>query len=371
MTHKANSETGIPLDILGIEPKDYSTADWLRMALLCPIRFLTNWQPYHKYIVEMGIDSPTLPKNMAYLLTIIRPRTAIFLNALATHTEFFPGGVDQIAREKGRLIESLPKNGLAILNADDTKVISYKNRAKAVVMTFGKNGKDVRINDWQVDNHGTRFKFNQTDLELPGYILPNHFAMIFASALCIALDEDYTLEEGCQLLQKHFKLEPGRSSVIEGISGSMIIDSSYNASAGPTIDMLELLAKVPGKRKLALLGDMRELGSQAKTEHERVVAEALTVCEEIFLVGPLMKKYGLPIETGKPVHWYENSRLAGGAIKPLLKTGDILLVKGSQNTIFLESAVEALMANPEEAEKLLCRRGEFWEKQRRIGVCGY
>lgn len=90
VSYKANSESGIPLNILGIKPCDYSTIDWLRMVILAPIKLLTNWQVFEKYVVEMGIDSPTPPKNMEYLLTIVRPRTGIFLNALPVHTAFFP-----------------------------------------------------------------------------------------------------------------------------------------------------------------------------------------------------------------------------------------------------------------------------------------
>jgi UDP-N-acetylmuramoyl-tripeptide--D-alanyl-D-alanine ligase len=178
-----------------------------------------------------------------------------------------------------------------------------------------------------------------------------------AAALCVALDEDFTLEEGCELLKKNFKLPRGRASLIEGKNGSMIIDSSYNASPTPMLDMLELLEKVPAKRKLALLGDMRELGDESDETHERVIAKALEICYQAYFIGPSMRKNMLSGGI-----WCNNAAEAAESIK--LEEGDVLLVKGSQNTLFLETAVEKLMIHPEQADKLLCRRGEFWDKQR-------
>lgn len=356
ISSKANSESGIPLNILGLKPTDYSVVDWLRLIIMAPIKFLTNWQVFDKYIVEMGIDAPTPPKNMEYLLTIIKPRTAVFLNVLQTHTQFF-SGIDEIAKEKGKLIESLPKNGLAVLNADDPKVIQFKTKTKATVMTFGiDKANDVSVETWQVSRVGTKFKFNDVWLTLP-YLLPEHFGQTLAAALCIALDEDYTLKEGCDLLRKNFRLPKGRASLIEGKNGSIIIDSSYNASPTPMMDMLTLLTKIPGKRKLALLGDMRELGPETEGMHERVIRQALNTADEVHLVGPKMR---LNILSGAV--WHENALKAAEGIK--LKAGDVLLVKGSQNTLFLEAAVEKLMAYPEKASILLCRRGNFWDKQR-------
>jgi UDP-N-acetylmuramoyl-tripeptide--D-alanyl-D-alanine ligase len=322
-------------------------------VMLAPVSFLTHWQPYEKYVVEMGIDSPTPPKNMDYLLTILKPRTAIFLNVLPTHTQFFSDGIEGIAREKGKLIERLPENGLAILNADDPRVMKLTTKTKAKVMTFGEKGEHVKLTNWQVSKMGTVFEFNKTKLVLDGYALPKSMGMTIAAALCVALDEDFTIEEGLTLIKKYFALEPGRSSLIKGKNGSLIIDSSYNASPGPMKDMLELLKVVPGKRKLALLGEMRELGRETKSEHKKVVELASEICDQVWLVGAQFKGYP---------GWCQNASEAAGLIK--LEKNDVLLVKGSQNTIFLETAVEKLMAEPEKANEFLCRRGEYWDKLR-------
>jgi UDP-N-acetylmuramoyl-tripeptide--D-alanyl-D-alanine ligase len=383
--YHANSETGIPLNILGIIPQDYSMFDWLRMMLLAPIKLLTNWQPYHKYVVELGIDAPYPPKNMSYLLTILKPRTAIFLNALPVHTQNFDSLVNEtdsqkrsqalrrlIAQEKGKLITSLPANGLAILNADDPLVASFNRKTQAQVMLFGRRTGDVRILKLHPTTSGTtitfKYMFDTENLTFDNYALPAHYAHTLAAAVCVGIDEDYTLTETLQLIKKHFRLPPGRASLIQGMNQSLILDSSYNASTQPVIDMLELLSTIKAKRKLALLGDMRELGVNAKSEHQKIARHAPKHADQIFLVGPLMQRYALELLVSKmgpgQVSWFPNADQAAANLKKTLKAGDCLLVKGSQNTIYLEAAVKQLMQNPSKATKLLCRQSQFWQRQR-------
>jgi UDP-N-acetylmuramyl pentapeptide synthase len=130
--------------------------------------------------------------------------------------------------------------------------------------------------------------------------------------------------------------------------------------------MIHLLQSYPAKRKLILLGDMRELGKEAKEEHEQVLAAAFSVTDFVFATGPLMREYGLPYAQtlNKTLTWYASSRSAGTALASLLMPDDVLLVKGSQNTILMEIAVEQLLRNPADLSRL-CRRGPYWDKQRK------
>lgn len=382
VSHKANSESGIPLNILGLTPTDYSPTDWLRLVLLTPIKLLTNFETYDKYIVEMGIDSPYAPKNMQYLLTIIKPQIGIFLNAYPVHTESFdplikasdPHKRDQeakrlIAAEKGRLITSLPSSGLAILNVDDKNVHQFAKKTNASVITFGSSEKSaLRIKDFQVTLNGSHVTFennhHQATLVLDNYVLNSHFAYTLAAAVCVGLNYNIPLDESIALLKKNFSLPKSRSSIIKATNGATIIDSSYNASTIPTLDALDTLDSIAPKRKLTLLGDMRELGREAKLAHQEIAKKAASICDHIYLVGPLMKQYALPKIDSSKVTWYKNAKDAANDLKTLLKENDTLLVKGSQNTIFLEYAVEKLMQNPQDADKLLCRRGTFWDIKR-------
>jgi UDP-N-acetylmuramoyl-tripeptide--D-alanyl-D-alanine ligase len=352
VSEKANSETGIPLNILGFPGRNYSYADWFWVLPLATWKLLTNWEKYEIYVVELGVDSPRPPKNMGYLLTILKPKIGVFLNVLPVHTEAFEGlpgnPVDNIAKEKGKLITALPQDGWAVLNANDKRVISFKTKTKAQVVSFKK------------------FK-----LELKNLILSDEYQASFAAALAVAKILGINQKQAVANLKKNFKLPPGRMSLIEGIKNTRIIDSSYNASRVPLIASLKTLAQIARGRKVAVLGDMRELGSLAGKEHRLVAQAAVKTTEVIVTVGPLMQKYFVPevLRLGfKRTNLYSFSRAGQAAEalkKQIIQPGDTILVKGSQNEIFLEIVVEALMAKPQLADQLLCRRGRFWDKKRR------
>jgi len=386
-SHKANSESGIPLDILGLQAKDYSLFDWLRLTLMAPVKLLTNKLKPDIYLVEMGIDSPFPPKNMSYLLTIILPDVGIFLNANLTHAATFDALLKNkqlasnerrlaltrlIALEKGKIISKLPQSAIGILNTDDVNAAEIAHLAQATLMTYGAKGSpNLKITGVEYGKLNTKFLFKYQaktyQLNLKNMLLPTHFGYSFAAAICCGLTQDIGIGQAIRNIEDHYTLSPGRSSVIAGINGATILDSSYNASAAPTIDMLELLSKIPGKRKLALLGDLRELGESSEAEHIKVAKKAGQVCDQVNLVGPMMMEYALPVleKAGIKVTCHNSSRQAADVLKDQLQPGDLLLVKGSQNTLLLEIAVERLMTHPEDADRLLCRRGKYWDKQRR------
>lgn len=384
VSYKANSETGIPLNLLDLSPRDYSVKDWLKLMALVPVKLLTTWPRYHTYIVEMGIDSPLPPKNMSYLLSLIKPDIGVFLNAAPVHAHSFDQLVKDadnkdrediithlIAAEKGKLIQHLPASGLAVLNADDPCVIPFRTKTRAPVAIFGKEASNtVWFESMTQSLDGTSIRFHAgselATLHLKAYLLPDHFACTFAAALCVALHTGQTLAQGVQNLEKHFRLPPGRSSLLAGIKGSVLLDSSYNASTQPTIDALKLINTLKPKQGIAILGDMREMGRSSEAEHLKVAQACLRTTKAVFLVGPQMKKFVLPFlhKHNHVVTWHESALDAAKAVEKILRVGDMVLVKGSQNTIFLETAVKHLMRHKHKAKKLLCRQTSYWESVR-------
>jgi len=389
-SEKANSESGIPLNILGLYPKNFATADWLRLMIQAPIKLvvnlITSQENYDTYVAELGIDSPFPPKNMEYLLTILQPDIGIFTTVNSIHGQYFePLFLDQnkkptrhdivaaIASEKGRLIESLPVSGCAILNADEPLIAHLSNKTKAKVMTFGvKPDSTIKIVNITWTGTDTEFSFSTTTetatVSFTNYLLPSHYGHTLASALCSGLFLGQSLAEASEHLQQNLLLPPGRASLIPGKHQTKIIDSSYNSSLEPLLDMLYLLQKTPGARKFALLGDIRELGENTKQEHETLAHEAAKVCDAVYLVGPAMQQYALPIFQNKkmPAFWFKNAYEAAAQLDQDLRPNDVILVKASQNTLLLEITVELLMAEPEKAGELLCRRGDYWDHQREL-----
>lgn len=387
ISKKANSETGIPLNILGLEPTDFSVFDWLRLTILSPIMLLTNWEKYQIYVVEMGIDSPLPPKNMGYLLTILKPHIGVILNATPMHSEPFDFLVDTqdenkryqeivelIASEKGRIVTELSASDFAVINSDQNEIAALGEKTKATKYFFGQSVKSennaIKFADYKISHSGTIFRFlhqgESAEIIFKRLLLPEHFGMTFAAALCVGLIQDIPIESGCKLLEKNFQLPPGRATLIDGVNDSQIIDSSYNSSIGPALDMLDMLDKLNAKRKIAVLGDIREVGEVTRLQHQQVAQKATKVVDEAILVGPNMKKFALPVfESSKTkAKWFKNTYSAAQYLLDDIQEGDLILVKGSQNTLLLEIIVEAIMKNPSDVEKLLARRGKFWDKKR-------
>jgi UDP-N-acetylmuramoyl-tripeptide--D-alanyl-D-alanine ligase len=361
-----NSELGLPMDILDLN-FDYSSGVslFLKSLLIIPWKLLFDWRKYDVMVFEMGIDSPKAPGNMNTLLEVVRPNIGILLNVLPVHTAYFQLTgeesegelVRNIAEEKGKLIESLPDKGWAILNADDPNSLMFKKRTRAKTITFGvSNTSDVKGFTFTTD----KYFFNED------------YKYTFAAAIAVGKALGISEDQSKNSLKKNLILPPGRMSLFEGINGSRIIDSSYNSSRIPVMSALKTLEELPGGRKIAVLGDMRELGELAKQEHKLVAHEAVRKADYIFTFGPLMEAFFAPeakkylgqkgVKT-KEVQVFKKMNELISFMKEFIKKGDVILVKGSQNTIFLERLVEALLFHPDDSRRL-CRRGVMWERKR-------
>lgn len=404
ISSKANSESGIPLDILGLRVKNYSLLDWLRLILLAPWKLLSNWEQFDIYVIEMGIDSPLPPKNMEYLLSIVQPQIAIMLNAKAIHSQNFDQFISEkdqdkreqaairlIAAEKSKLAQSLPSNGLAIINRDDSAIWQFSRQTQAEILSFGDNSTaqnhdlDLKLIDWQVNLDGSLFVFEVNnrlkqynsgnrliEINLKNLVLGRHHFSALASAILFAFKLGLKKTEIKKNLEKYWTLEPSRSTLLLGKNGSYILDSSYNASG--MLEMIELAKELANndqkiKRLVAIVGDIRELGEEAQVIHQEVAQALAGHFSEIYLVGPLMEKYALPILQSKinqdgakikKVEIFSDSKLAGKALLKNLQAGDLVLLKGSQNTIYLEKAVELLLNDQKIAKKVLCRQSDYW-----------
>jgi len=392
IAEKANSESGIPADILDLHFTDYSFIDWLRICLMASIKSLSSIihhpsSMFDAYLVEMGVDEPVPPKNMSYLLTILKPDIGVVLNALPVHTEQFERSdlvvrqgrtlIEAIVNEKGKLITQNNNLKFGILNSNQPEIAALKPTTNAKIISFGTKNCDIIVDSIITSLSGTEINFqiperlhllrcNLLKLKFENLVLPNYYGETIAAAVAVGTALDLPVKTISEALTGNFKLSPGRGRIFAGINNSVIIDSSYNASRETVIGSLEMLWDIGNnKAKIAVLGDMRELGSQAEIEHKKIADTAITSADKIVLVGPQMKQYALPIikKSKIPVEWFSTAGEAADYLTGNLSGKEIILIKGSQNTIFLEIVVEALLKNKLDVESL-CRRGKFWDKKR-------
>jgi UDP-N-acetylmuramoyl-tripeptide--D-alanyl-D-alanine ligase len=304
-----NSESGIPLSILDIKINGFSPKDWLIVALLAPIKLIANWKTYDIFLVEMGIDGPTSPQNMSYLLSIIHPSIGIFLNVGSVHSMQFDKTISEnikgdqriknvtenIGREKAKLINSLPASGFAILNLDDSIISQATRFSPAHKLTIGHSSDpSFKIIKTQTGPNGFSFSFSyqrkRYQLNLPKFVLPQIYSVSIAAALLTAVSLKINMDTAIQNLTQNLHVPHGRSSLFDGLNNSKIIDSSYNSSPLACVEMLDLLKNFPSP-KVAILGDMRELGLESPKAHKTIYQKAQNSADLIISVGPETEKY--------------------------------------------------------------------------------
>lgn len=332
-----NSEIGLPLTILGLSNAWANPLKWLWNIYLGFWRIFFSRNYPRILVLEVGADKPGDIKN---IMSWLKPDIAV-VTALAdvpVHVENF-SSIEAVYEEKGRLLESLSERGVAILNADDKRVMGMREKMRdgTRVITFGmKNESDISGND----------------LFLPQ--IPNPYPILAAGAVGKALGMK---EDEIKELSKKVETPKGRMNVIKGINGSTIIDDTYNSSPVAAEFALETLRKMDVLgRRIACLGNMAELGEYSESEHKRIGEMAKEVADIVITVGD--KARWISGENN-----FSNSVEAGRFLKEMIKEGDVILAKGSQNNIRMEKLVEEIMLHPEDKQELLVRQDEEWERR--------
>lgn len=396
---EGNSETGIPLGLLGISPKNYSFFDWVRLFILCPFR-IGHLIGIELVIIEMGIDDPYEPKNMEYLLTIVEPDICIFLNVHPVHTQQFEKKLSnktydeknytsrvlaEIAREKAKLITKNSRCHTAIYNADNEFVVAeiekYKHISASNIsyFAFGKDIKNtIAVQKTTQTLSGTTMSFmynapagdirRSISLTLKGHILPRAYEEVFAATLLTTCYLGLSADKAVSNIENYFTLPAGRGTILEGLKKSLIVDSSYNASKASTeayIELMYSLKNIYHRPFVFVFGDMNELGLETKAAHEYIAHKALKYADIVFCTGSLTRQFVMPFfsNAGIKTMWYENAQKLGQGLKHELPENALVLVKGSQNGVYLEEAVKAILANKSDEEKL-CRQSQYWNDKK-------
>ncbi|MDP1629604.1 MAG: UDP-N-acetylmuramoyl-tripeptide--D-alanyl-D-alanine ligase [bacterium] len=366
-----NNEIGVPLTIIGgVNAKgniflwfwNYFKAIFL---ILFPVRYPQI------LVLEMGADKPG---DIRYLTEFVKPEISVVtaVGEIPVHVEFF-AGPESVAREKRILVEVLPVWGRAILNYDDATVFDMRERTEAHVLTYGfGEGAKVWATNYELDSPGlnddlggVNFKINFDDSFAPVRLTgmfgkQNVYSALAAAAVGTALD--LNLIEIIEGLSS-WKALPGRMKMLRGVKHSWIIDDTYNASpmaVHAALDALRDLAasseQIPTRRKIAVLGDMLELGKFTIEAHEAVGQRAAKCADLLLTVGARGRliadeavKQGMDADN---VFSFDRSEEAGEFLENKIKEGDLILVKGSRS-MKMEKIVRDIMAEPEKAKKLL------------------
>ena len=354
-----NNEIGFPMAILGL--KKPGRLIWISNLVKSLESLIFKSKNYPEILVlEMGADKPG---DLDYLINIANPKIGIVtaVGELPVHLEFYSGS-EEVAKEKSKLVQSLPSDGLAILNYDDEIVFEMKDLSKAEVRTFGfSDGANIRASDMsyfldasEKVGGGISFKVNYEKGFVPFRLanaLGRHQIYASLAATAVGLHFRMNLVEISQALEQ-LEFPKQRMKLLKGVKNSWIIDDSYNASPLSTHAALDTLKEFGDKviakgglgRKVAVLGDMKELGIFTEKAHRLIGNLAGERTQYLFTVGPAAKFIAdsafnqLPKEN---IMSFDNVSEAGEYLKSFIQEGDIVLVKGSR-AMKMEKIVDVL-----------------------------
>lgn len=369
-----NSDFGVPFTVFGVANPWENPVAWIKVVIrACALMFLPNHYP-NLLVLEVGADHPG---DLAKILKIARPDALVVtrLPEVPVHVEFYDSP-EAVREEEFSPAFALAPGAPLIVSADDPYALQMASRVPARLVTYGfSESAFARIASLALIEEGGQPQGlhatiacgeEKMEFDLRGSIGKAQ-ALPLAAAVAAAGVLDVPLADAASALGTH-ETPPGRGRLFAGASGSVIIDDSYNASPAAVEEALETLANYPiakGSRRIAVLGDMLELGRYSVMEHERVGATIPDRADLLLTVGIRAKGLAAAARAaGMPegrILSFDDALSAADALLPVVAEGDVILVKGSQS-IRTERLVEKLLANPADRAHLV-RQEEAWKRR--------
>lgn len=315
-TGNYNNHVGVPLSILRLP-------DEARVA-----------------VIEIGMNQAG---EIRELSKIAKPNIGVVTNVGYAHIEAFDS-VEGIAAAKRELIEALPPDGVAVFNADDPRVSRFSEAFSGRVVRFGLSaGADVRAEDIEYSLDGVRFRVGDVHFESP--VFGRHGVSNLLAGIAVAGLYGIRPAE-LQEAARTFTPAKMRGSLIER-DGILIYDDCYNANPDAVKAMLDVLRDTPALRRIAVLGEMLELGRWAEPLHRDIgqYAAMSGISVLVGIRGVARKMVDAAIEGGlatDAAFFFEDPESAGEHVKKIARKGDAILFKGSRG-VHVERALERFL----------------------------
>jgi UDP-N-acetylmuramoyl-tripeptide--D-alanyl-D-alanine ligase len=372
-----NSDFGIPLSILGLESGWRNPLLWAGNLLKGLKLVLMKEKEYPEWLVlEVGARKPgDIQSAAGWVKADVVVMTAI--GSTPPHIEFYES-LQHLVEEKATLIQDLRKTGTFVVNADDPLAYDMRAKTDCPVISFGETttaniqASHLAINYSKASDVPAGISFK---VKIGSASIPVHMRWIFGknhmyaaiAALAVAQSQGFDLIKAAKALEA-YEVPNARMRLIDGVRGTFIIDDTYNASPQAMESAIETLGNVRATgRKIAVLGDMLELGKFTEDAHRRA-GEKVALAADMLLTVGIRAKY---ISAAATEHGMKktamrhaaNATEAGEYLKDKLEKGDVILVKGSQS-MRMERVVKKIMAHPELAPRLLVRQENEWLRKK-------
>lgn len=390
-----NNELGLPLTIFQKMAPGRSPLRWLEL-LLTAWRCARGWQKtgVRTWVLEMGADKPG---DIAYLTSIAQPDIGVVTGVTPedaslppVHLAKYPS-LNALVEEKGTLARQTKTSGTVVLNADDPRVFAMRHHTRAHILTYGEtDAADVRILSSCVRSESRAWGLEPVGLDLSlrvyhrrqDYFIPGVFGrgLIYAWAAAMAVAEAMDIpaeifDGACA----RFQPLPGRTRILAGKNQVTFFDDSYNAAPAAMLAGLRDLGATSlasGQRRLAVIGEMREIGTEAEQTHRRMGAEAARLGLDILIpcgtFAPVMREGALMNGMKE-----EQVIMCADTLETIpvldkhLRAGDVVFLKASEGEMIdgvlpkgvrMERVVKAFMLEPDTAPQLLCRQEPAWQR---------
>jgi len=363
-----NSEFGVPLTILGSKNPWENPVAWLRVFKEA-FALLIFRNHYPKLLVlEVGADRPG---DLARILRIALPDAVIVtrLPDVPVHVEAY-ASPQAVRDEEFTPAYALSLGAPLIISSDDPNAVTMAGLLPARITTFGfADGSDVRLEGYSFFEEGEVCGMEATinvqgeshQLRVSG-ALGRSQLYAPAAAICAALSLEMTIREALEGARDYVP-PAGRGRILRGKNDSLLIDDSYNASPAAVEEALAALALLTTRtRRIAVLGDMLELGRYSAEEHERIGTLAAARADIVVAVGTRSRSIAAAAKSAEmkdeAVFSFDTAIEAADMLEALVEPGDAILIKGSQS-IRTERIAERLLADPADAEKLVRQEREW------------
>ncbi len=367
-----NSDIGVALTILGLHNGWNSPLAWAKNIIDGLLQVVFGGEYPKVLVLEMGVDRPG---DMKPFTAWIRPHIVVLtrLPEVPVHVEYF-SSPQQVIEEKMTLVHALRPQGTLLFNADDPKIISAIKQVNVQALGFG-HADNAHFHASQESLlykgdtlFGTSFTLRnisgeEGQVEVHGAVGTQH-TYAYSAAVGVASILDIALPVATIALQSHVPPQ-GRMRLFDGINGSRIIDDTYNSSPTACEHALSTLAQVETKgKKIAILGDMLELGQFSVQEHERVGRLVPKTADVLVTVGVRARAIAeTALNEGfsqEQVHQFDDADSALASVRSLVFEGDVILVKASQG-IRAERITAELLRDKARDSGELVRQDTMWQ----------
>ncbi|MBI2327209.1 UDP-N-acetylmuramoyl-tripeptide--D-alanyl-D-alanine ligase [Candidatus Curtissbacteria bacterium] len=297
-----------------------------------------------KMILEFGVEQVG---DMDHYLSIVTPKIAVVTIIAPTHTKYF-GGLEGVASEKAKLVKSLPKSGYAVLNADDPEVVKVAPMTHARVWWFGQKAKDgIKISHFAQNLKGSRFRmhYNSQKASVSWKIIGRHQLLSAYAAATVGIICGLTLK---QIARGLFQVKPPQHRLNPIKKGEIcILDDTYNSSPKAAEEALNTLIDLgKKKKKIAVFGEMKDLGKISKEEHRLLGQKvARSSVNYLMTVGSVAEEINKSTKRNGFKGKTSATKSTNEVIKELKKiplANTIILVKGSRHA-HLERIISGLL----------------------------